>query len=454
MQKPLKPSDTKEARLVRVRKHRRGRRRTGWIDGLTRIGRLGLMSRFLPFAQETGTKPDTFLHAIVAQRHLDLDDWFVATGESPEYLSQQEWLALQACRAEWWGRDTFRYPLLRPFEKLPWRKSDSDVGLRLRKQLLNEDSQAWADQAEYWKLCRETDRFQLRRDIRMRDGSERELPIADAAAPARKIKVTRRLELQYRTAIILEIGRDYNLYGELNTRGKYRWDTPVLHFGELNDEWKNVNRAIFKAPIPGRVIDAEAFRPTWCLRSHASVAIGARWIARKVLEAEDRRLRAWELKRIDRLPKVRAELAKLVPGYVPPPPKLVNFLGTPKPKRPVDPWQVEAERCGWVRPRTERVVPLPRQAWIETLYPDWVHEVERPPIKAGLPDIAALPKLTDIPWSELRKMSYTHPPIITAFERAHTARLRAHRLAHWRWRRSKSDRYRSNRWHGFLCEAI
>jgi len=66
-----------------------------------------------------------------------------------------------------------------------------------------------------------------------------------------------------------------------------------------------------------------------------------------------------------------------------------------------------------------------------------------------------LSQLIRQPVNELTKMDYIHPPVVTPFVRSQMARLRMHRLRHWRWggKAHWADRVRSNRWQGFLCEG-
>jgi hypothetical protein len=154
-------------------------------------------------------------------------------------------------------------------------------------------------------------------------------------------------------------------------------------------EWKNVNRAIFKCPIPGVIQNPQTFRPTFWTGTLNNVRIGWHWTAsRKRLEAEYRKVRAWELKRIDRVPQVISELKAIlrrgpatepavamvatddhcavrasqanglvaytsIPDpvgqwepyhYEPPPRKPINYIGTPRRARPIDAWQLDAEQ--------------------------------------------------------------------------------------------------------------
>jgi hypothetical protein len=273
---------------------------------------------------------------------------------------------------------------------------------------------------------------------------------------------------------------------------------------------RNVNRAIFKAPNPAAVLaDREAFRPTWwaeqgtdttprawralphpcdwlddeagsLVRRKASwIRIGLSWFSPKRLKREDGQARALARRRIDRLETVIRELADIAEAqgriYSPPKAKTRTYIGAPRPKRAIDPWQLRAECRGYVEVAAEQrldIAPLPKKPvkFVEGR-PVWqdrvdrptdsnqcrriADEVEKPPISAGLPQLLELSKLTRKSVNELAKMNYRHPPAVTPFVRAQMARLRIHRLRHWRWRGKAhwADRVRSNRWQGFLCEG-
>jgi hypothetical protein len=133
--------------------------------------------------------------------------------------------------------------------------------------------------------------------------------------------------------------------------------------------------------------------------------------------------------------------------YLPPPPaKPVKYFRSHK-ARPIDRWQDRAECSG----RVEVTDEPPKNDQCRRV----AHEVERPPVPAGLPQLLELFKLTRKTVDELVKMNYRYPPAITPFVRGQTARLRIHRLRHWRWgsKAHWADRVRSDRWHGFLCEG-
>jgi hypothetical protein len=477
-----------------------------------------IKDQFLVHAETGSADSAPFLAAVLAQGEewLELLYWWLATGslDLPLPWDSREQLALGAMLAERRdpsgadaeaGGDAGRY-------LNEWYRSDWDWS-GLARQLVRERSTDTTAQTDYRDLRKDGGRYQQRKK------------------PHEIIGPPWFLRPGYLVECIWNGGRQYDLYGALNAKGKNHWDSPALHFGELGER-KKVNRAIFKCPIPGAhrpqraqtgpwpawlssyvpapihpPASPESRRPTWwgeganfnfpppwrplehprdwqtdskslVRRKAPWIKIGLSWISDKRLETEDQKLLAWTLKRIDRLPHVRAELAKLVPGYAPPPHKPVNYFGTRGVPRPIDPWQIRAERRGWVRPRIEELIALPRRRepeerpliarsvtseranlWpiysyeIENTYAERVHRVEKAPIESYWPDLPALAKETGLSEVALAKMRYTHPPVITHWERAHTALLRAHRLSHWRMRQSKSDRYRSSRWHGFLCEG-
>ena len=254
----MKPSDSKAARLVRVHKYRRGQKIEGWVRDINEIAACGQADAFFKLAHETGIRPKPYLRLIDnLETEPQLKDcWGVATGEWLQELGwdwpRPEYLAAQAVRRELNdpGRgDERRY-------RNKWSRSDGDWGQRLQRQLLTEGSQSFDDRAEYWGLVRDTARFLLgsRRKLTLKSGIKKEFETARAAAPAVPVEVTEHLQALYRAAIVLELGRDYT-FGWNATRGhlcwsKYQWDARPLHLGELGDGEKNVNRAIFKAPIP------------------------------------------------------------------------------------------------------------------------------------------------------------------------------------------------------------
>jgi hypothetical protein len=393
-------------------------------------------------------------------------------------LSRPKRLAVQAMRADLrdpgghpteFGGDASRYL----FE---WRVSDSDVGLRLQRQLSREtDGGGLEDQVELWALARRANRNTKRRRLKLLDGGQKEFDIAEAASKVREITVTRALRLLYVPRLMLQSARVYDSWGDIKHsrgEGRYHWDAQPLHLGEVSKEEENVNRATFKAPIPGAVTDREAFRPTWWAgRSPVAVKIGLHWIPGKALENEHRKARIATLRRMDRSGETIAELRRVNPAYIAPARPPIKYFGSHK-ARPIDRWQDRAECSGRVEVTDGRrlyMAPPPkkpvkfvdgRPVWRDRVEysPESnrrrAHEVEKPPIPAGLPQLLELSKLTRKPVGELAKMNYRHPSAITPFVRAQLARLRIHRLRHWRWgsKAHWADRVRSDRSHGFLCE--
>jgi hypothetical protein len=349
-----KASDRPDATRIRKAKSRHKLRRRerfeAWLEDYHRASdRLcGYSDAARIFRLLPTVTPANLLAAILAcEEELQTlrDYWWVAMGirDLPSPWDSREQLALSALlneRRDPGGADTEadgdagRY-----FNE--WYRSDWDWS-GLARQLVREQSTDTTDQTDYRDLMKDAGRFQPRKQLRLKGGGKKEFEVARAGLEI--IGPPWLLRPGHLVECIRNGGRQYDLYGKLNGRGKYHWDSPALHFGELG-EWKNVNRAIFKCLIPGTVTAPEAFRPTrWKGRSEIAVKIGPYWIPGKLLESEHRRARAWELKRIDRLPQVRAELVKLVPGYAPPPRKPINYIGTHRPAKPIDPRQLEAER--------------------------------------------------------------------------------------------------------------
>jgi hypothetical protein len=404
------------------------------------------------------------------------------------------------------GGDASRY-------LLEWRISDGDVGLRLQRQLSREtDGGDLEDQVELWALARRANRNTKRRRLKLLDGGQKEFDIAEAASKVREITVTRALRLLYLPRLMLQSARVYDLWGDIkHIRGKarYHWDAQPLHLGEVSKEEENVNRAIFKAPIPGSIPDHDPFRPSWwaeqgsdtcpcAWRTAANprdwrddeagslvrrmapwIKIGLSWTSPKRLKREDEQTRALARRRIDRVETVIRELQALARAagrvYTPPAPKKpVEYFGSHK-ARPIDRWQDRAECSGrvevtdelrlYIAPPSKKPVKFVdgRPVWQDRVDRPTdsnqcrriADEVEKPPISAGLPQLLELSKLTRKTVNELAKMNYCQPPAMTPFVRAQMARLRIHRLRHWRWggKAHWADRVRSNRWQGFLCEG-
>jgi hypothetical protein len=181
-------------------------------------------------------------------------------------LSRPKRLAVQAMRADLrdprghsteFGGDAPRY-------FLEWRISDSDVGLRLQLQLSREtDGGGLEDQVELWALARRANRNTKRRRLKLLDGGQKEFDIAGAASQVREITVTRALRLHYLPRLILQSARLYDLWGDIKQgKTRYHRDARPLHLGEFSKEEGNVNRAIFKAAIPGSIPDHDPFRPS------------------------------------------------------------------------------------------------------------------------------------------------------------------------------------------------
>jgi hypothetical protein len=351
----MKPSNTPERRLERVQRHRRRKRREGWIDDINKIAAHGGFSSFLDRALETGIRPKPYLRLVedrATEPQLDLDYWEVATGEWLQELSRPKRLAVQAMRAKLrdpsghsteFGGDASRYL----FE---WWVSDSDVGLRLQLQLSREtDSGGLEDQVELWALARRANRNTKRRRLKLLDGGQKEFDIAEAASKVREITVTRALRLLYVPRLMLQSARVYDSWGDIKHsrgEGRYHWDAQPLHLGEVSKEEENVNRATFKAPIPGAVTDREAFRPTWWAgRSPVAVKIGLHWIPGKALENEHRKARIATLRRMDRSGETIAELRRVNPAYIAPWRPPIKHFGSHK-ARPIDRWQDRAECSG------------------------------------------------------------------------------------------------------------
>jgi hypothetical protein len=333
-----KPSDRPDATRTRKAKSRhkqtRRERFEAWLEDYNRLlcGYSGAsrIFRLLPIVTPANLRAAILAHEEELQTLPDY--WWVAMGirDLPSAWNSREQLALSALlneRRDPGGAgkeaegDAGRY-----FNK--WYRSDWDWS-GLAHQLVREQSTDTTDQTDCRDLMKDAGRYQQRKRPRAIIG------------PPWFLRPVHLVEC------IRNGGRQYDLYGKLNARGKYHWDSPALHFGEIEkDAWKSVNRAIFKCPIPGTVAAPEAFRPSrWKGRSEVAVKIGPYWISGKLLESEHRATRAWQLQRINRLPQVRAELAKLVPGYTPPPRKPINYIGTRRPAKPIDPWQIEAEQA-------------------------------------------------------------------------------------------------------------
>jgi hypothetical protein len=487
----MKPSDTPERRLERQHRHRRGKRSESrgkrfenWISGINEIAAHGDGERdsFLERALGTGIQPTPYLYLIknrATEPPLNLDYWGVATSEWLQELSGPQRLAVQAMRADLIQllSDPKELEALDARYLYGWTRSDWDWS-GLQEQMAKDDSQSFEDQAEVWGLLElADDALRTRRRLRLKNGKSKDFDTASSAGPAISITVTRPLQELYAARLVVRV---YDLWGDIShhrSKGRHHWDSRALHLGEVSeDEGQNVNRATFKCSIPDthRLLrvqslpawlnsyepppvhppaSPESLRPTfWSGRAEVDVKIGLHWIPGKKLEHEHRRARLATLRRMARAP---------------------IKLGSPK-RRPVDQWQDRAECAGRVQVVAEQclnISPTPkkpirfvegRPVWSDRIddpttvshHSGIVHQVERPPICACLPALAELSKMIGMSKSALAKMDYRDPPIITVFERAHIASLRAHRRSHWRWGgkyQSRSDRLRSTRDHGFLC---
>jgi hypothetical protein len=455
----LKPSDKPERRRERAQRKRwRDRRERFVTDANALAGFLPreVMSYFwdrafagdLPYSpgQTPIARFHKFLEEEFAGRALDI--WEVATGEACQSLSKAQRLAIQAVLAE--RRDPGGHPTIfggdAPRYRLGWRIADSDVALRMRRQMEAELADGLEDQVELWALGRRADRNTRRRRLRLRGGGRKEFDIAEAAGPAVSVYPDWQLELLYGFGLMGESGRDYTFvwtsrrgfqwpcvhWPEHLCWSKYHWDARPLHIRETGEGERNVNRAILKAPIPGAVADREAFRPTWWAalgrldnfpvwrplleppiigearprdwrfdsetedkslvrRKAPWIKIGLSWISPKRLAREDQKARAFAERRRNGLPLVIRELQKIARSqgrvYTPPPRKTFICLAGRHKARPVDHWQERAERRGWVVVAAEQhlhIAPPPKKPiGFDGMRPLWRDRADPPPAESN-----------------------------------------------------------------------